>query len=172
MNYLVLVGLLSFAAGLATGAYLKDRVPSLPTWRPRLAERVELRTVLIALVGLSVLGNVAVGVLYLRSSGQVHDLATCNSRYNYLDGRARDERADASKPQLQSEIDLWTALRDQITAGTLTQTSLTRAVNKHITSLKDVQKTRIVNPYPPSNYCSSGDPAPPSKSPPSPSPSP
>jgi hypothetical protein len=151
----------SFVAGVVVGIMVRDafilaltghtgvmRNP-LPALRSSAGRNAGVVIVVVALIGSGLSG-----FLNIQNGRDDRDRSLCNSRYNELNGKARDERDAVAEARTDSELALWRDLRDQIRSGAATGKSLDVSMSKHIAALEATKRVRIENPYPPYDMCS------------------
>jgi hypothetical protein len=163
---LVLVGSLSFLAGVVVGIALREAhalaqgghtvmVTSVSERLDRFIRSDVARRLGLTLIAISLLANVLTGFLSIATRTDQTALNGCLVTYNTLDGLARDERDEQQTTGRTSAIELWTKIREEIAAGRqgFTRGEVVAAIDAYVATLEALDETVAENPYPPADLC-------------------
>jgi hypothetical protein len=170
------IGITTFLVGVLVGIALReayvlavpekgaDMATDTPTPTrgriPETARKVGARRLGIVLVTAALAVNACLGFLLITTRAaqedqakDLEDLVSCITDYNVAEGKARDERDEATKATTEVEAALWRRLRIVLTQPSSSIEAITAAIDEYLISVEELQATRYDNPYPDPESC-------------------
>jgi hypothetical protein len=169
------IGAVTFLIGVLVGLLLREAVSvivdhlqrrgnakgqTMATTDRHTVGRIGARRIGIILVTAALAVNACLGFLLITTraaqeeqASQLADLVSCITEYNQDEGKARDERDQATKANTEVEAALWRRLRVVLTLPSSTVQEITAAIDEYLISVEELQATRYENPYPDPDRC-------------------